>query len=113
MSVQRRRGQPAQVYHQRLETDLQGNRQYVTALDEEPYEVKAAFIPQRGSRAEVSGQQQILVYRMILTSELADVGLWSRIMWRGTAFDVVSPPVYHHGTRATRHWSMDVRERPS
>jgi hypothetical protein len=79
-----------------------------------PHEVVAAFIPQRSARAEVPGQQQINVYRMIVDANLTDVDLWSRVEWDGKTWDIVSPPAYHHGiTRHTRHWSIDIRQRPS
>lgn len=112
MSVQRRRGQPCKVWPQRLVEDRRGNRTYRVDLTEKPYEIKAHFWPQRGSKAEVPGQQDIVVYTMILTSELPDVGLWSRVYWSGRYWDVAAPPVLRTGTRHTRHWSMDIRERP-
>ena len=77
-----------------------------------PHEVRAAFIPQRSARAEVPGQAQINVQRMIVAADLTDVNLWSRVEWAGSKWDVVTPPAYHHGTRRTRHWSIDIRERP-
>ena len=77
-----------------------------------PHEVRAAFIPQRSAKAEVPGQQQINVTRMIVAAELADVTVWSRVEWAGRQWDLVTPPAYHHGTRRTRHWSFDIRERP-
>jgi hypothetical protein len=120
VSVQRRRGMPARIWPQRLAEDRRGSAQYTADMAAKPYEVTAALIPQRGSRAEVPGQQQIVVYSMIFhpaardveLTQLSDIGLWSRVLWNGAYYDVVSPPVYHHGTRVTRHWSMDVRERP-
>ncbi len=63
--------------------------------------------------AELPGQQQINVTRMIVDPDLPNVNLWSRVLWRGVVWDVVSPPQYHHGaTRHVRHWSLDLRERP-
>lgn len=112
MSVQRRHGQLVKIYRQVLKTDRRGSPQYTTDLETPPYEVRAAIIPQRSSKSEVPGQQEILVYRLIITSELTDVGLWSRVEWNDRLWDLVTPPAYHHGTRATRHWSIDIRERP-
>ncbi len=111
MSVQRRRGQTARVWKTVSSQDRRGN----TVLSAEPvgpYEVRAAFIPQRSSRAEVPGQQQINITRMIVRSDMPDVTLWSRVEYKGVLWDVVAPPTYHHGTRHTRHWSIDIRERP-
>jgi hypothetical protein len=111
VSFQRRRGETARIWKMVLTTDTRGNEVYV-ADPTSPHEVRAAFIPQRSSRAEVPGQQQINVIRMIVDHSLADVGLWSRVEYQGREWDVVTPPSYHHGTRRTRHWSIDLRERP-
>jgi hypothetical protein len=110
-SYQRRRGQSARVWRTRTEIDNRGNEIEVADSDG-PHEVRAAFIPQRSARAEVPGQQQINVVRMIVDADLEGVDLWSRVEWRGRQWDVVTPPAYHHGTRRTRHWSIDLRERP-
>ncbi|MFI9205287.1 phage head-tail adapter protein [Streptomyces sp. NPDC053048] len=111
VSVQRRRGQKARVWRTVEVTDSRGNA--VTMADPSgPVEVRAAFIPQRSARAEVPGQQQINVTRMIVDAHLDGVSLWSRVEYAGRQWDVVSPPAYHHGDRRTRHWSIDIRERP-
>lgn len=110
-SRQRRRGQLTKVWKQQLVIDNRGNEVWVADADG-PHEVRAAFIPQRSSRAEVPGQTQINVTRMIVDANLTDVGLWSRIEHDGKQWDVVSPPALHWGTRKTRHWSIDIRERP-
>jgi hypothetical protein len=111
VSVQRRRGQTARIWKTRTVIDARGNELVVADADG-PYEVRAAFIPQRSAKAEVPGQQQINVTRMLVAANLGDVNVWSRIEWAGKQWDVVSPPAYHHGTRRTRHWSIDIRERP-
>lgn len=111
MSYQRRRrGQPAVVYPSKIITDNRNNHQRVVDLDK-PIPVEAVFIPQRSARAEVPGQAQINVTRMILNHDLPGVDIWGRVQWQGEEWDIVSPPAYHHGTRHTRHWSMDIRER--
>lgn len=111
-SIQRRRGQPALIWKSKIVTDNRGNDIIVPDADG-PHEVRAAFIPQRSSRAEVPGQQQINVTRMIVDADLEGVTLWSRVQYKGKDWDIVSPPAYHHGTRRhTRHWSIDIRERP-
>ena len=111
MSRQRRRGQTAHIWKTITRTDDRGNA-LVMADADGPHEVRAAFIPQRSARAEVPGQAQINVQRMIVAADLTDVNLWSRVEWAGSKWDVVTPPAYHHGTRRTRHWSIDIRERP-
>ena len=93
-------------------TDNRGNA--VSSADEDNpiTDIKAAFIPQRSARAEVPGQAQINVTRMVVKAHIPGMDLWSRVEWDGAVWDVVSPPAYHHGTRHTRHWSIDLRERP-
>ena len=101
----------ATVYSQKLQADNRGNE--VMGVDmEDGIEVVGAFIPQRSARAEVPGQAEINVTRMIVRHDIPNVGLWSRVLWNGRYWDVVTPPAYHHGTRHTRHWSIDLRERP-
>lgn len=100
------------VWRQIETEDRRGNR--TLSVDEDnPHEVRGAVIPQRSAKAEVPGQQQINVIRLIVDADLEDVGLWSRVQVLGEMWDVVTPPAYHHGTRRTRHWSIDVRQRPS
>lgn len=111
-SIQRRRGQEALVWKTQVVTDRRGNK-VVTAEGTDPISVLAAFIPQRSARAEVPGQQQINVVTMIVDPDLPEVDLWSRVEWNGRQWDVVSPPAFHNGTRHTRHWSMNLRERPA
>ncbi|MGW6745416.1 phage head-tail adapter protein [Streptomyces sp. NPDC055025] len=111
MSVQRRRGQKARVWTTAEVVDNRGNT-VIAADPEGAIEVTAAFIPQRSARAEVPGQQQINVTRMIVSAHLEGVSLWSLVEYAGRQWDVVSPPAYHHGHRLTRHWSIDIRERP-
>lgn len=111
-SVQRKRGMPARVWTRETVTDRRGNITIRPDQDSTPFEVRAAFIPQRGSRAEVPGQQQIDVVRMIVRHDLDNVGLWTLVEWQGDLWDVVAPPIYHHGSRHTRHWSIDIRRRP-
>ncbi|MFD7738054.1 phage head-tail adapter protein [Kitasatospora sp. NPDC059800] len=111
MSVQRRRGQKVRIWKTKTITDRRGN-QLLLADGDGPHEVRAAFIPQRSSKAEVPGQQQINIVRMLVDPTLSDVTMWSRVEHDGKQWDVVSPPAYHHGSRRTRHWSIDIRERP-
>ncbi|QYW07860.1 head-to-tail stopper [Streptomyces phage RedBear] len=111
MSVQRRRGQVARIWKTTKVIDNRGNDVHV-AHNDGPYEVRAAFIPQRSAKAEVPGQMQINITRMIVAADLEGVELWSRVEAMGKSWDIVTPPAYHHGTRHTRHWSIDIRERP-
>lgn len=111
MSLQRKRGQKAIVYATGPVVDRRGNTTIAVDMERQ-IPVRAAFIPQRSARAEVPGQQHINVTRMIVRANLQDVNLWSRVQWAGREWDVVTPPAYHHGTRHSRHWSLDLRERP-
>lgn len=110
-SMQRRRGETALVYQTVIQTDNRGNKVKV-ADESNPISVRAVFIPQRSAKAEVPGQVVINITRMIVTHDLPNVDLWSRVDAQGRVWDVVTPPSYHHGTRHTRHWSIDLRERP-
>lgn len=112
MSYQRRRGQTVLVYLLTMITDQRGNDVLVPDL-ENPVTITAAAIPQRSQRAEVPGQQQIDVVRLIIPANIGDVGLWGRVLYQGDYWDIVAPPAYHHGTRKTRHTSVDIRRRPS
>jgi Phage head-tail joining protein len=112
VSVQRRRGQLVTVYPSKNTTDNRGNHVRVTDMENPIENVRAAFVPQRSGRAEVPGQAQINVTRMIVDAHIEGVDLWARVLWNGKFFDVAAPPAYHHGSRRTRHWSIDIRERP-
>jgi len=111
VSRQRRRGQSAFVFSLTTITDGRGNRKLAPDM-EHGTAVRAAFIPQRSSRAEVPGQQEVDVVRMLVGADVPDVGLWAIVQWRGDLWDVAAPPAYHHGTRGTRHISVDLRRRP-
>lgn len=111
-SMQRRRGLTARIWKSSYQTDSRGNRVLV-ADAVGPHVVKCALIPQRSARAEVPGQQQINITRMIVDANIEGVSLWSRVEVLGSVWDIVTPPAYHHGDRKTRHWSIDIRERPS
>ncbi|USH45847.1 head-to-tail stopper [Streptomyces phage VieEnRose] len=111
MSKQRRHGIPARIWKTSKVTDNRGN-EVITSHEDGPHDVRAAFIPQRSAKAEVPGQMQINITRMIVSADLEDVDLWSRVEAMGKTWDIVTPPAYHHGTRRTRHWSIDIRERP-
>lgn len=91
--------------------DRRGNKIRV-ADKTRPIKTKGWVMPERSSRAEVPGQQKINVIRIGITANLAGVEIWSEVEYDGKVWDVVTPPGYHHGTRHTRHWSMDLRERP-
>ena len=113
MSIQRRRANRIEVTFEKtkLATDLRGNpvRQTDSA---DTYTTVAAWMPERSARAEVPGQQQIDVARLIVEADIPDVDIWSTVIVRGGRWDIVSPPEYHHGTRHLRHWSVFIRRRP-
>lgn len=111
MTRQRSRGVLIKVWPTHQITDSRGNLTTVVNLEADPYVVSAAAIPQRSSRAEVPGQQEINVARLIVDPDLPDVNLWSRVEYLGDMWDVISPPAYHHGSRRVRHWSIDIRKR--
>lgn len=111
MSYQRRRGVVAKVWKTKKVTDARGNEVKVADPNDFEY-VTVAQIPQRSARAEVPGQVIINVVRLILDPNIEDMDIWSRVEFNGKQWDIVTPPSYHHGTRHTRHWSIDVRERP-
>lgn len=111
--IQRRHGQPATVYPTKVHVDSRGNQVAIADLTA-GFEIRAWVVPARSSRADVAGGQQDLnVVRLGTDAELPGVDSWSRIMWRGVMWDVVDPPAFHYGTRHVRHWSFDIRRRPS
>lgn len=112
MGHQRKRGIAATVWKTKVVTDKRDNEIKVADADG-PHQVKVWIFPQRSARAEVPGQQKINVTRIGVDASLEGVELWSRVEMLGKVWDVVTPPSYHHGTaRHTRHWSLDIRERP-
>lgn len=109
--IQRRRGIPATVWRVEKQTDNRGNVHKIAVPDVN--EVVVWMIPLRGSRAEVPGQQPINVIRVGVPGHFTDVDLWTRVEMMGREWDAISPPSYHHGTRHTRHWTLELRERPN
>lgn len=110
---QRRNGQIARIYKSKFVADSRGSKVRIVDNDSPPHVVRVWAIPQRSQRAEVPGQQDIDVVRFGTTSDLSSVDSWSQIEYMGHRYDVVVPPAYHHGTRHTRHWSIDCRKRPN
>lgn len=109
-SLQRRRGIPVRFHKVVLYTDTRGNE---TQMPSEDFiEVRAASVPERASKAEVPGQLEIDVRRLVTYSDLPNVTLFSRVFMEGTWWDIVSPVEMHYGTRQTRHWSVLVKHRP-
>lgn len=111
MSVQRRRGRPVTIYPRKTTVDDRGNTLISADLDH-PFVTRAAVIPQRSSKAEVPGQQQIDVVRLLISTGLGDIGIWGYVHYDGSMWDVVAPPAMHYGMRRTRHLSLDIRRRP-
>lgn len=117
MTIQRRRtGQDIEVYGRVLHEDRRGNVQYIPS--ETPVFIGRAWvIPDRSQRAEVPGQQEIVVMRLGIQDlpELSSgtTGLWTYVIWKGDIWDITQPPLYRHGVkRHTRHWSVSIRQRP-
>ncbi|MFY1688175.1 phage head-tail adapter protein [Plantactinospora sp. WMMB782] len=112
-SLQRRRGRPAVIHPYKVEVDRRGSPQRVVDMSPEAeIHVVAAFIPQRSSRAELPGQMSIEIVRMIVRHSIEGFDLWARVTYDGKEWDVAAPPSYRHGTRHTRHVSVDLRRRP-
>jgi hypothetical protein len=121
-SHQRRRGIPALIWRSKDTVDRRGNTSRVVDLEERPkdhpdgvnpHRFKVAQVPQRSAKAEVPGQQTIEVVRLVIPAGLPDVDIYSRAEVLGKVWDVVTPPAYHHGTRHTRHETIDLRRRPA
>jgi hypothetical protein len=112
VSYQRRRGAVIKIWKSATVVDNRGNETLVADADG-PYEVRAAAWAQRSARAEVPGQAEINIVRLMVPADLDDVTLWSRVEYLGIYWDIASPPALHLGTRKTRHWSIDIRKRPS
>lgn len=110
-TYQRRRGIPAKVWRTVKREDARGNEVKYPDPDNK-HDIKVWIFPQRSAKAEVNGQQHINIVRIGTAADLEGVDLWSRVEMQGKEWDVVTPPAYHHGSRTTRHWSIDIRERP-
>lgn len=111
-TYQRRHGLVARVWTVEEKTDSRGNVHNI-ATEDNASEHKVWIFAQRSARAEVPGELGINVIRIGIDADVAGLELWSRVELLGKVWDVVTPPAYHHGTRHTRHWSLDLRERPN
>jgi len=130
VSRQRKRGREFKFYPQVETRDARGNIVHRPDMDH-PIKVRGTTTPQRSARAEVPGQVGIDVMSILVdvrTSPVYEdtygetypgrdpvegISLWSLVKIDGREWDVVAPPGLHWGTRHTRHWSIDVRARPS
>lgn len=108
MTLQRRRGKTARFWLAKPTTNFFGDK-VQTALDG-PYETRVWVIPQRSSRAEVPGQQEINVIRIGVDPAI-DATIWARVEIDGQFYDVASPPGRRYGSRHVRHQSIDLRLR--
>lgn len=106
------RGEVAEIWAATARADSRGNQTF--SVDDGPptYTVRAAFSADRSARAEVPGQQEIDVVRMIVPHDLPLVNTFARVRWRGVWWDVVAPPARRLGNRHTRHWTLTIRKRP-
>lgn len=113
MTYQRKRnGTPATFYPILKAIDNRGNERKVHDPDNS-FERMVWQVPQRGAKAEVTGQQTINVVKIGCSTDVPGVELNSRVEFNGKKWDVVSPPAFHVGAgRHTAHYTMDVRERP-
>lgn len=114
MTIQRHRGQKVEVYSTIEVTDFRGQTVSTADMDN-PFEMTAWIVPDRSSRAEVPGQQDITVYQMgvdyPLSSGVPPIDLWSRVKWDGAYWDVATPPSRRFGTRHVRHQTLTLRRR--
>ena len=119
MTVQRRRlGQTVEVYGRKKVTTLRGSVQWIVDYQSPAYVGPVWIVPDRSQRAEVKGQQEIKVYTMGMDDvpklHTDETGLWTFVKWGGKMWDIIAPPLYHHGaSRHTRHWTISIRERPT
>lgn len=111
-SYQRKNARFAKFWPVHEVVDQRGNRVVEANFDVEPYVRKAHEMFEQSSRAEVPGQQQIDVRRLITDHDMPGVGLWSIVEFEGDLWDIIAPPRYFHGTRHTRHVSIMIRRRP-
>lgn len=109
-SLIRRRGERVKIYKSKPSTDARGDETYAPAG--EPLEVRAVVTADRSARAEVPGQMDIDVVKMVTSADLEGVDLWSRAEWGDEWWDIVAPPARRIGTRGTRHWTLTLRRRP-
>lgn len=117
MTIQRRRtGQDIEIWGRVITTDRRGNK-YYTPSEGPVFVGRGWVIPDRSQRAEVPGQQEIVIMRLGV-KDLPEfneetTGLWTYVKWLNEIWDIMQPPLYHHGVaRHTRHWSIMIRKRP-
>ena len=98
------------IYPEVEHTDSRGNK--ILLPSHTPVTVRVSASEDRGSDAELAGQISSEVLRILARSAPADS--WSRIMFRGEAWDVVAPPIRTVGmSRATSHVEFNIRSRNS
>lgn len=110
MTLQRRRGRSVVFHTVQEAVDRRGNA--VQAPTGPSVTLRAWVVPERGSRAELPGQQQVKIIKLGTTDDVAGISLWSRAEWDGHWWDVVVPPESHYGSRHVRHWTITLRWRP-
>jgi len=111
MTYQRRKGQKVRVFSLRDTVDGRGNP--TIAVDYTRWQdIRAAFIYDRSSRAEVTGQHVVDVYKMICSPKAKGADMWSVVEWDGHYWDVIAPPAKRRGIGPTRHLSLEIRRRP-
>lgn len=105
-----RGGELMHVYPHVEHTDSRGNKVMLPA--HEPITIRVTASEDRGSDAEIAGQISSEVLRILTRSVPGNS--WSRIMFRGEAWDIVAPPIRTHGlTPYMRHVEFNIRSRNS
>lgn len=112
MSVQRRNGVLIKI-HPTITTENRRGAKVKGPDLENWHEVRAWIVPDRSSRAELIGQQEIEVYRVGVdpSTVLTGVDQYSRVIWEGDDWDVVGPPAKRGGSRHVRHQTLTIRRR--
>lgn len=110
-SYQRRRGQWVTFYPPKETIDRRGAKHLEADLDK-PNRQRVVLTPIRSGRAELPGQAEIDLYKVVF-DDAVEISLWGAVEWDGEWWDVVTPAQYRHGTKHSRHKSIDIRRRPS
>ena len=99
---------PLQYWLATTHQDFYGDA--VEVADDGPYTTLASVAPERSTRAEVPGQQEVDVINVRVALDL-DVTLWSKAYFDGRYWDLEAPPAKHYGSRHVQHQTLKLRLR--